>query len=147
MSIFTHIFSWVKNLFNAIPKEIREYASQSLEVTVNIRNFLNSPVADIITAIIPGTWDDSLKVMAVKYLSEAIPYLTIVDECKDATDEESMIKCWVDKLAEYQPEVRDALLFKLATLLTAKFDNNEALKQSFYALAVQAKYTHTKIEE
>lgn len=141
------IISWVKNLFNSIPKEIREYASQSLEITRNIKKFLESPVADIITAIIPGTWDDALKTQALKYLTEAIPYLTIVDECDESATPEEMIKCWVDKLGQYKPDVRNALLFQLATLLTDRFDSDEKIKQSFYSLAVQANYTHAKIED
>lgn len=146
MSFINRIFSWVKSLFASIPKEIREYASQSLEITTNIQKFLESPIADIVTGIIPGTWDDKLKDLAVKYLAEAIPCLTIVDECQ-SDDPQEMIKCWVTKLGEYKPDVRNALLFKLATILTDKFDKDETLKQSFYALAVQANYAHGKIEE
>lgn len=145
MSIITKVFAWVRALFNQIPKEIRIYASQALDITTRIKVILDNPVADIITAIIPGDWDDKAKELALKYINEAIPYLTIVDECQN-DDPEKMIRCWIEKLGQYKPDVQKALLFQLAMLLTAKFDNDE-LKHSFYALAVQANFAHGKIEE
>ena len=145
MSLISRVFNWVKSLFTQIPKEIRVYASQSLEITTRIRAILDNPIADIVTAIIPGDWDDKAKELALKYLNEVIPYLAIVDECKD-DDPVKVIHCWIEKLGQYKPEVQKALLFQLAALLTAKYDNDE-LKHSFYALAVQANYAHGKIED
>ena len=124
----------------SIPKELRDFSDKSLQVTYGIKKVLENPVADVITAIIPGDFDDKLRKQILVHINNTLPYLIIVSECKDKGDVNEMLKCWVEKLRQQPAHTRNALLIKFAALLTAAQDGNK-LKQSLYDYAVQAEYT------
>lgn len=132
-----------RNLFHTIPNKIREYASKSLEVTTALKNMLNSPVLDIVTALIPGTWDDAIRSAMVAALEKSLPYLQVVDKCKDAATLEEMVLCWLTEVRKMPQHVQNALLMKLAALLTAILDNND-LRQSHYDYYLQLLYSGNK---
>lgn len=143
MSLFKDFWEKLQHLLGIIPAKVKEYASQSLAITTSIKNFLSSPVADVITALIPGAWDDKLKETVLKALEEVLPYLTIVDTCKDQPDVVSMLNCWITEVRKQPVQVQNALLHKLASLLTAKLDNQE-LKQNQYDYYIQLLYSGNK---
>ena len=124
----------------SVPKELKDYSEKSLEITYGLKKFLEGYTGDIITSIIPGTWDDNLRKQMLQYINETLPYLILVNECKDKGDVGEMLKCWVDKLQAMPKHTRDAMLIKFAALLTRMQDNGQ-LKQSQYDYAVQAIYT------
>lgn len=53
--------SFVQKLFKKIPDELKEKISIGILIVENIKKFIDSPVADILTAIIPGDLDDKIK--------------------------------------------------------------------------------------
>ncbi len=132
-----------RNLFKTIPADVKIYASQALDVTTKIKKLLDNPVADIITGIIPGTWDDNLKAAVLRALDESLPYLLIVDRCKEHTELPEMISCWVLELKKLPKHTQDALLAKLASLITAYLDKKE-LRTSHYDLYTQLLYSGMK---
>jgi hypothetical protein len=136
-------FHHIGDFFARIPHEVREAVSNSLAVTTAIKKFMDGPVPDILTAIIPGDWDDELKKLIREKLSQVMPYLIIVDNCKQYEDLEALMLCWIDQVKKQPKEVQDALMHKLAALLTA-YQHGKAEKQSFYDFAVQLQYTHNR---
>lgn len=136
------VIAAIAKFLGLIPKKIKIAASRSLEITNRIKKALEHPVSDIITMIIPGDWDDNLKKVILQYLNQAIPYLKVVDNCKEK-DGEDMIICWIDELKKMPKETQDALLIKLASLLTA-YQDGKKLKQSLYDYFTQHIYTANK---
>lgn len=133
----------IRGVLNLIPHHIREYAAHSLHVTTAIKSFLESPVADIITAIIPTDIDDKVRAQLLTAINKAMPYLMIVDTCKDETDTEKLVLCWVKQIKYLPKDVQNALLAKFAAKITALLDDNE-LRQSSYDYAIQLLYTASK---
>lgn len=55
-------------------------------VTENIKNFVDSPVADVLTAIIPGDIDDEIKNWLRAKLPTILAELKLADSCSALTD-------------------------------------------------------------
>ena len=69
ISIF--ISNWPKfvaNLWPKVPKELQEKVSIVIKVVENIKNFVDSPLADLIVLAIPGDADEEIR----KKLSELL---------------------------------------------------------------------------
>lgn len=133
----------IKAWWNGIPESIRVIAAKSLQITTGIKAVLANPAADIITAIIPGTWDDTLKAQVLAAIEKALPYLQIVDACKHHTSTEDMLRCWVQEVSKLPKHAQNAMLAKLAALVMAQLHNNE-LKQALYDYYQQAYYSSNK---
>lgn len=126
---------FVRNLLNSVgdflkslPKEIREFSDEALKVTTAIKNALESDTAITIVNMIPGDLDDKLRHMAVEGLKAAINALH-TDPCKDKTNPDEMLRCYIDQLKNGSKHVRDMNLSKLQSLLIAYFNGNTSFTQ------------------
>jgi len=131
--------SEIKTALKQFDQYVSAHIDTALQITTALKNLLASPVADVITAIIPGTADDVLRTELLLALNKAVEALSIVDNCKQFTDLNDKFKCFIDQIRQRDPQLQDAILLKLASLLGAQFDGNK-LKQSLYDLYTQAKY-------
>lgn len=55
------ILDHIKDLFTNIPSETAMALKIGITITENIKTFINSQTADVLTAIIPGDIDDKIK--------------------------------------------------------------------------------------
>lgn len=133
--------------FKRLLKEFDNYAEQhidiALRITLAIKQLLLSPAADMLIMVIPGDLDKAIRDQLVSALNKAIDVLTIADQCKTNPDLNEKIKCFTGHLKLAEPELQDAILQKLASLVAGHLDSNR-LKQSSYDLFTQAKYTGAK---
>ena len=130
----------VKSLLRQFDNFVDAHVDMALTVTTNPRNFLASPVADAVTALIPGNLEAGLKNDLVMALNKAIQALTILDSCKQVTDLNGKIKCFAQQVQTLSPDLQDAVLQKLASLMSGNLDGSK-LKQNLYDLYTQAKYS------
>jgi hypothetical protein len=133
----------LKALLGDFDHFIDGHIDTALMVTTGIKQALSSPVADLITSLIPGNLDNVIKDRLVSALDKAIDALTIVDQCKQYTNVNDKLKCFISQLQQRDPHLQDALLLKLASLLVSELDGQK-LKQTLYDLYTQAKYATTK---
>ena len=137
----------MKNQVRILLKEFDSYIDAhidtALQIATGIKNLLASPVADIVTDIIPGNIDDAVRTQLLLALDKAIQALTIADTCKQCLDINDKLKCFVQQLKQHDPQLQDALLQKLASLVAGHLDGLR-LKQYLYDLYTQAKYSTTK---
>ena len=137
------IKSQVRTLLREFDSYIDAHIDTALQITTELRAILVSPVADILTAIIPGDIDNEIRQQLITALGKAIEALTIADNCKQYTEVDAMLNCFVQQLQQRDPEFRDAVLQIMASLLAATLDG-QRLKQNLYDLYTQAKYTAAK---
>ena len=142
-SLIQNIKNEVASWFSKIPQHLKPLLDNALVITTAIKNALSSPIADIVTAIVPGTWDDELKAVILKYLTDIIPALTIMEECKGADTLEEMLQCWISHVKELPKDVQDAVLHKLGALLVA-YQDGKQLEQNMYDLYFQGIYSANK---
>jgi len=129
----------IKSALKQFDQYVNTHVETALQITTALKNMLSSPVADIITAIIPGTVDNILRTQLLNALNKITEALSIVDSCKQFTDLNDKLKCFVQQLSQRDPQLQDAVLLKLSSLLAAELDGQK-LKQSLYDLYTQAKY-------
>jgi hypothetical protein len=133
----------VKSLLGQFDTFVDTHIEVALQITTAMKGLLTSPVADVITALIPGSLDNTIKDKMVTALTKAVEALNIAEQCKQYTDPNEKLKCFVQQLQLRDPSLQDALLLKLASLLTSQLDG-QRLKQNLYDLYTQAKYTAGK---
>lgn len=124
-----HILSWIKNLFQSIPAELREYAAIALQVTSKIKAVIDSGVVVTIIELTPTDLDDNIR----EKLSQCLTILTQWLEVETLEQAIEAMKLMPKKL-------QNATLIKLASEITACLDNSE-LKENQYDIAVQAVYS------
>lgn len=143
MSFIKDLFDEIRALLGKIPKRIRVLIANSLEVTTAIRAKLDSTAAILITDLIPGDRDNELREGLIHAIDQSMPYLMVVDACKDKPTTEEMIQCWIEQLRTMPKHTQDALLIKLAALLTAIQDKKE-LRQNLYDTYTQMQVSGNK---
>ncbi len=139
----TKMKSQLKTMLRDFDNYVDAHIDTALKITTALKKVLSSPVADVITAIIPGDIDNLIRRQLEAALSKAIAVLTIANSCKQFTEVNELLNCFVEQLKLRDPELQDALLQKLASLLAGQLDG-QRLKQNLYDLYTQAKYTATK---
>jgi len=85
-SFLSKIWAEVKSLFDGIPAELKNAISIGVVITEGIKTFVDSPAADVLTVIIPGTLDDDLKTLLRAKLPEILTELKLADSCSGLTD-------------------------------------------------------------
>lgn len=141
MSFITRAWNKIKSLFHNIPDELRDVIKDSLEITRRIKALLESPEADIVTAIIPGYWDDQKRQQAIEILATIIPQLMRIEDCKG--DMKCLFVHLLSVLRERAKKDQHATLFALASLFVQAWDNGR-YKESQYDFYVQLAYTAEK---
>ena len=133
----------IKTALKQFDQYVDAHIETALQITTALKNILASPVADIVTAIIPGNLDNTIRTQLLNATTKAVEVLTITDNCKQCTNAEEKLKCFVQQIQQRDPQLQDAILQKLASLLTAQLDG-QRLKQALYDLYTQAKYVSNK---
>ena len=139
----TKMKTQVRQLLQQFDSYVEKNVDTALRITTAIKSFLQSPVADVITAIIPGGVDDIIRRQLIYALDKSLEALAIADSCRQYSDIDAKLKCFAEQLKLREPDLQDALLQKLASLLAGTLDGNR-LKQSIYDLYTQVKYTAGK---
>lgn len=71
---------FVTSLWRKVPEELKEKLNLVVEVVNNIKKFVDSPTADLITDIIPGEIDDHLKDWLRKVLPIILDKYNVVNQ-------------------------------------------------------------------
>lgn len=134
----------VRLLLNRFDRYVEEHVATALHITTTLKSMLESPVADILTAIIPGNADDIIKRQLIKALADATTALGIINKCSGSTHINDRLLCLLTELKQLPESQREAILHKLASLVASNLDG-QRLKQSFYDLYTQVHYTASKV--
>ena len=143
MNMCNKLKSRLKKALVYFDNYVDAHVDTALQITMAIQKLLNSPVLDVLTTIIPGQVDNIIRSQMQSALNTAVDALSIADACKSCTDLNSKLSCFMNELKKMHPDLQDAILQKLASLIAAHLHNNK-LQQCFYDLFTQSKYTSLK---
>ncbi len=118
-------FDFIKKLFRNLKALVVKFVTPSVVIVENIKRAVDSPLTPIITAIIPGTWDDKIVAAAKVHLPRILQILKISDECLKLTKFEDIVLCAINKLKEYTPEARAANYHSIAALLSVALSDGK----------------------
>lgn len=140
-SFLTKIWNQIKALFDGIPAELKTAIHIGVEVTENIKTFVDSPAADILTAIIPGDIDDEVKNWLRAKLPTILTELKLADSCGQLTDPAEITACAVKVLQGLDGSVKSAFLHNLS-ILVAQVAADGKLTWSDGVYILEWYYTH-----
>ena len=133
------IWNWITGIFNRTKEIVVKYVQPSVAMVENIKMVIDSPVADLITAIIPGTLDDLIKDKMRKYLPIILQDLKIAQECSALKDPAAIVKCALEALVKYDKTSKYVYLKGIATKMADALTDG---KISWSELEAMALYTY-----
>lgn len=116
-SFLTKIWKQIKALFDGIPAELKTAIHIGVLVTENVKSFIDSPAADILTALIPGDFDDQIKTWLRAKLPTILTELKLADSCGSLTDPAEITACAVKVLQGLDGDIKSAFLHNLSILV------------------------------
>ena len=119
------IWADVKTLFEDIPDEMKIAIHLGVLVTENIKKFVDSPAADVLTAIIPGDIDDEIKDWLRVKLPTVLTELKLADSCSSLTDPLQITACAVKVLQGLDGDVKSAFLHSLSIFIAQVASNGK----------------------
>lgn len=117
-SFLSKIWGQIKALFDGIPADVKTAIHIGVTITQNIKNFVDSPVADVLTTIIPGDIDDEIKNWLRAKLPSILTELKLADSCSGLTDPSAITACAIKVLQGLDGDVKSAFLHNLSILIS-----------------------------
>lgn len=116
-SFIIKLWAEIKNLFDGIPTELKTAIHIAVVVTEGLKTFVDSPAADVLTAIIPGDIDDDLKNLLRSKLPQILTELKLADSCAGLTDPSQITGCAIKVLQGLDGDISSAFLHSLSILI------------------------------
>lgn len=116
-SFIDGIWSAIKGLFNKLEQEEKKLLPIVITVVQNIKNFVDSPVADVITALIPGDLDDQIRGKLQAFLPKILLELSMLNTCQALPDTNSQLQCILQNLKLSSDSTKDIYYHGLASLI------------------------------
>lgn len=117
MSFFSRLWDHVKQLFGGLPKELKVAIHIGVSVVEAMKTVIDSPIADVITAIIPGDIDDKIKEWLRAKIPNILVDMKLADSCGDLTDTNEITACGVKVLQGLDGDVKSAFLHNLSIMV------------------------------
>ena len=128
-TFLTKIWAGIESLFDGFPVEMKAAIHIGVAVTENIKNFVDSPAADILTTIIPGDIDDEIKDWLRAKLPGILAELKLADSCGTLTDPQQITACAVKVLQGLSGDIQSSFLHSLSIFI-AQIASNGTLTWS-----------------
>jgi hypothetical protein len=119
-SFLNRILDHIKSLFNTIPNEIATALKIGISVTENIKNFVNSPAADVLTAIIPGDLDNTIKEKLQLSIPVILTELKPIESSLKLTKPNDIASAAIETITAMDKNIRCGVLHQLSILITQK---------------------------
>ncbi|MEO7216272.1 hypothetical protein [Mucilaginibacter sp.] len=107
----------MRSLFSKLPVTVKTAVHLGVIITENIKNFVDSPLADVLTDIIPGDIDDKIKQTLRAGLPILLTNLKLAQNCRASSDPQEITKCAVKTLQNITGEIKNAYLHNLSVLI------------------------------
>lgn len=144
--IISRLFAFIASLWRTGKKFIDEHLKDAVDFTNILKKIADSPTTDLITTLIPGTWDDK----AIAWLRAALPLAAeatgILVTCSPEEGPIEYIECLAAEIAKGNPKQRPGLLrdfaaqLALAKAKVSGFEHELSLKN--VNLALELDYNH-----
>jgi hypothetical protein len=126
-SFLSKIWAGITTLFDKLPTELQFAAQIAVTITQNIKNFTDSPIANVITTLIPGDLDDKIKSWLSTQLPNILTSLRLVEVIADSKDQNEAVASAIKIVQTMDSNVQSAFLHDLGVLIAqevAKAQNN-----------------------
>jgi len=135
------IWNQIESLFGGLPSEIKTALQIGITITDNIKNFVDSPIADIFTSIIPGNVDDAIKDRLRLSLPIFLTELKLVESSLNLTQPDLIVKAATSVIQTMDKNIKPGILHQLS-ILVAQIAADGKLSWSDGVLLSQWYYEH-----
>ena len=112
------ILDQIKSLFNNMPNEIAIALKIGITITENIKNFVDSPIADVLTIIIPGDIDDMVRSKLRLSLPVVLTELKLVESSLNLTQQNAITSAAIETIKTMDKTIKSGVLHQLSILIT-----------------------------
>lgn len=137
--LFSGIARYFRDAFGKARKVAQDVIPVGIEVVEQIKLVMDSPIAPIVTALIPGQVDDLVAAKIKEYLPDILLKLKIAGECAQKKTNDEVIQCALAHLREYHPTARKAYFLNIASMLSAALADG---KLSWAEIVMITQYTY-----
>jgi hypothetical protein len=100
MNFFKKLWTGIKKVFDKFAPDVKNAIHIGVTIVDNMKVFVDSPVADVLTAIIPGDVDDKIKELLIKYLPKIVIEMKLAEQCTELTDPNEIVACAIKTLQQ-----------------------------------------------
>lgn len=119
-TIVGNFLRFIVHLFGELTTKTKELTPEILQVVNNVKNFVDSPGCDFLTAVIPGTWDNRLQDLMKAYLPKLLDVLNKVESFTEIADQNERMKAIVANMQLSEGDLRDVTFQPMAAKLIQK---------------------------
>ena len=112
------ILRYIKSLFNTIPNEVATALKIGITITENIKTLVNSPVADVLAAIIPGDIDNLIRNKLQLSLPVILTELKLVESSLTLTQPNTIVNAAIETIKTMDKNIKSGVLHQLSILIT-----------------------------
>jgi hypothetical protein len=147
MTLLQKIGHFISNIFHKVHDIAEDILPKAIEVVNNFKTFdTNHPeVIDVLTAIIPGTWDDAIKAKLRSSLPQILAQMQIIkDDINLPLDE--FVQACLDKIKALDKTGQGYKYFELAGRLALDLADGKLTDEEIKSL-LQAFYDQLKAQQ
>lgn len=119
MKLLLKIKLFIVKLFATVRREAKEIIPIGIKIVDEIKKFVDSPTADFLTSVIPGTIDDGIKATLRNVLPGILKGLRKWESIANIADENEQLKAIMEEFTTLSKVERDALKLQAATEINA----------------------------
>ncbi len=134
----------IAQITSAIDETVKTYAGYALSISTNIKAVIDSPLGDLVTQIIPGTWDDELRAKATDALVKTVDVLALTTDIANTKDLNQKLRMFVAGLSDKSKEFKESQLKKIADLIVAYMDEKKLASHMYEATTLATLLVNNK---
>lgn len=117
------LWSGIKRIFKGLNAEAKKLLPIAIEVVEKVKMVIASPVADVITALIPGDVDDIIKEKLRVILPRLIMELAMVEAITDIENDDERLNAILAKIKLSSDDAKNVFYHGLCSLIIEKLSD------------------------
>jgi hypothetical protein len=124
-SFIAGIWSAIKGLFHNLAEEEKKLLPIVIGIIQNIKVVADSPVADVISALIPGDVDDKIRAKLQEFLPKILMQLNMLNTCQSLQDPNEQLQCILTNLKLSSDDAKNIYYHGLASLILTELSDGK----------------------
>ena len=125
MSFLSKLWNSIKGLFQGLRVKSKVWIHLAVVVIQNIKTVMDSPVPDVLAAIIPGEADDKVKDQIRVWVPKILMQLNMMEVIANIENLDEQLNAILAKLKLAEKETRNIFWHGLGSLLIEKFSDGK----------------------
>jgi hypothetical protein len=125
MSFLKKLWESIKNLFTGLEVKSKVWVHVAVDVVQALKAIMDTPVPDVLTAIIPGNIDDKAKDKIREWIPKILLQLNMIEAIADMTNVNDQLNAILAKMKLSSDEAKNIVWHGLASLIIEKLSDGK----------------------